>query len=86
MWASTAAGSHLLTAEALREVILATGFLERYWQPAARFPESAVPPAPTHLTIQYLIMQERFQAIQETRMRNTAEDRLRTVLLVCERP
>jgi hypothetical protein len=31
-------------------------------------------------------MQERFQAIQETRMRNTAEDRLRTVLLVCERP
>ena len=86
MWASTAAGSHLLTAEALREVILATGFVERSWQPAARFPESAAPPVPPHLTIQYLVMQERFQAIQEARVRNTAEDRLRTVLLVYERP
>ena len=31
-------------------------------------------------------MRERFQAMQEARVRNTVEDRLRTVRLVCERP
>lgn len=86
MWAREAADSHLLTADALHEVILATGFIERYWHPTATFRESAPSPGPTPRTIQYLVMGERLAVIQEARARNAAEDRLRTVLLVCDRP
>jgi len=85
MWAREAANSHLLTADALHEVILAAGFIERYWHPVATFQESAPSPGATPLTIQSLVMGERLAAIQEARARNAAEDRLRTVLLVCER-
>jgi SAM-dependent methyltransferase len=86
MWAREAADSHLLTADTLREVILATGFIERYWHPAATFRESAPSPGSAPRTIQSLVMGDRLAAIQEARARNAAEDRLRTVLLVCERP
>ena len=86
MWAREAADSHLLTADTLREIILATGFIERYWHPAATFRESAPSPGSAPRTIQSLVMGERLAAIQEARARNAAEDRLRTVLLVCERP
>src|SRR4029434_2268008 len=86
MWAREAADSHLLTADILRDVILATGFIERYWHPAATFRESAPSPGSAPRTIQSLVMGERLAAIQEARARNAAEDRLRTVLLVCERP
>jgi SAM-dependent methyltransferase len=86
MWAREAADSHLLTADALREVILATGFVEQAWHPAVTFRESAPNPGPAPRTIQSLVMGERLAVIQEARARNAAEDRLRTVLLVCERP
>jgi ubiquinone/menaquinone biosynthesis C-methylase UbiE len=86
MWAREAADSHLLAADALHAVILATGFTARYWHPAATFRESAPSPEAAPHTIQSLVMGERLAAIQEARARNTAEDRLRTVLLVCERP
>ena len=86
MWAREAADNHLLTADALREVILATGFIERYWHPAATFRESAPSAGPAPRTIQALVMGEHLAAIQEARARNAAEDRLRSVLLVCERP
>src|SRR5262249_41940229 len=86
MWAREAADSHLLTAGALPEGTLATGFIERYWHPAATFRESAPSPGSTSRTIQYLVMGERLAAIQEARAHNAAEDRLRTVLLICERP
>jgi SAM-dependent methyltransferase len=86
MWAREAADSHLLTADTLREVILATGFIEHYWHPAATFREAAPNPESAPHTIQSLVMGERLAAIQEARVRNAAEDRLRTVLLVCERP
>ena len=48
MWAREAADSHLLTADTLREVILATGFIERYWHPAATFREWLPVQAPLH--------------------------------------
>jgi SAM-dependent methyltransferase len=86
MWAREAADSHLLTADVLRDVILASGFIARYWHPAVTFRESAPSPGPAPRTIQSLVMGERLAAIQEARTRNAAEDRLRTVLLVCERP
>ena len=86
MWAREAADSHLLAADALRAIILAAGFVERYWHPTATFRESAPSPGPTPRTIQSLVMGEHLAAIQEARVRNVAEDRLRTVLLVCERP
>jgi hypothetical protein len=86
MWAREAADSHLLTADTLREIILATGFIERYWHPAATFREAAPSPESVPRTIQGLVMGERLAAIQEARVRNSAEDRLRTVLLVYERP
>ena len=86
MWAREASDSHLLTADALHEVILATGFIERYWHPTVTFRDSAPSPEATPRTIQSLVMGERLAAIQEARVRNAAEDRLRTVLLVCERP
>ena len=67
------------------EVIRATGFVERDWHPAVTSGiDSQSRPAPR--TIQSLVMGERLAAIQEARARNAAEDRLRTVLLVCERP
>jgi hypothetical protein len=86
MWASDPADSHLLSADALRTVILASGFVERYWQPALSVPEPAPSPGPAVPTIQYLIMGERLAAIQAARTRNQAEDRLHTVLAVFERP
>jgi SAM-dependent methyltransferase len=86
MWASEPADSHLLTADALREIIHATGFIERYWDPAVHFPEPAPRPGSTTLTIQRLIMGDRLPAIQAARDRNATEDRLRTVLAVFERP
>jgi SAM-dependent methyltransferase len=86
MWATEAADNHLLTADALREVILAAGFIARYWHPTVTFRESAPSPGPAPHTIQSLVMGERLAAIQEARVRNAEEDRLRTVLLVCARP
>jgi len=86
MWAREAADSHLLTADALREVILATGFSARYWHPTVTFRDSAPSPGSEPRTIQSLVMGERLAAIQEARVRNAEEDRLRTVLLVCARP
>lgn len=86
MWASEPSESHLLAGEALRDVIRAAGFRERSWNPAARFPEPASGAASTTRTIQHLIMGERLPAIQAARERNNAEDRLRTVLAVFERP
>jgi SAM-dependent methyltransferase len=86
MWASEPSQSHLHTAEALYATITATGFIARSWNPAVRFaepPASAVPPA---LTIQHLIMGERLPAIREARARNTAEDRMHSLLAVFERP
>jgi SAM-dependent methyltransferase len=85
MWASEPSGSHLLTAEALRQVILDSGFAERYWNPAVQFPEAAAPAPAAAMTIQQLVMGERLAAIQEARKRNAAEDRLRSILAVCER-
>jgi ubiquinone/menaquinone biosynthesis C-methylase UbiE len=85
MWASEPSGSHLLTAEALRRVILESGFVERYWNSAVQCPEAAAPAPATAITIQQLIMGERLPAIQEARKRNAAEDRLRSILAVCER-
>lgn len=86
MWASESVNSHLLSATALREVMTATGFSERYWNPAISFPEPAVSAADTSITIQRLIMGERLTAIREAGARNTAEGRLHSVLAVCERP
>jgi hypothetical protein len=85
MWASDPADSYLLTAEALRQVITASGFLERHWNSSVHFPEPAASPPSASITIQRLIMGERLPAIQEARKRNAAEDRLRSVLLVSER-
>lgn len=86
MWASEPANSHLLTAEALRQVVMDSGFVECYWNPAVRFSEPAVPVSSTAITIQRLVMGERLPAIQAARKRNTAEDRLRTILAIFERP
>jgi SAM-dependent methyltransferase len=86
MWASDPADSHLLSADALRTVILASGFVERYWQPALSVPEPAPSAGLAVPTIQHLIMGERLAAIQAARTRNQAEDRLHTVLAVFERP
>ena len=86
MWASDPADSHLLTAEALRQVIMASGFVERHWNPAVSFPEPAATAPHTAITIQRLVMGERLAAIQEARKRSAAEDRLRSVLWVGERP
>ena len=79
-----AADSHLLTADALR-VKSSTGFVERYWH-FVTAPGICAQSRPAPRTIQSLVMGERLAAIQEARARNAAEDRLRTVLLVCERP
>jgi SAM-dependent methyltransferase len=86
MWASDPSQSHVLAADALRATITAAGFTVRSWNPAVRFPEPAASAAPTALTIQRLIMGERLSAIREASARNTAEDRLRSVLAVCGRP
>jgi hypothetical protein len=86
MWASEPSQSHVLTADALRATITATGFIVRAWNPAVRFPEPPANAASAALTIQRLIMGERLPAIREAGARNTAEDRLRSVLAVCERP
>jgi hypothetical protein len=86
MWASMPLDSHLLAADVLYKIIHAAGFLERYWDPAVQFPEPALNSASSMFTIQRLIMGERLAAIQEARARNVAEDRLRTVLAVFERP
>ena len=86
MWASEPANSHLLAAAALREVITAAGFSAHYWNPAIRFPEPAANAASPAPTIQRLIMGERLTAIREAGARNAAEDRLHSILAVCERP
>jgi SAM-dependent methyltransferase len=86
MWASKPADSHLLSADTLCEVILTTGFRVRHWQPAVRFPESAPSPVSAPITIQRLVMGEHLLAIREAGARNTAEDRMHTMLAVCERP
>jgi ubiquinone/menaquinone biosynthesis C-methylase UbiE len=85
MWAREAADSHLLSADALRAIMLASGFIERYWNPAV-VPEPVGRPADTAITIQRLIMGERLAAIQEAQTRNAAEGRLHSVLAVFERP
>jgi SAM-dependent methyltransferase len=86
MWASTPSQSHMLTADALRTIMTAAGFRVRSWNPAVRFPEPPAGAAPTALTIQYLVMGERLPAIREAGARNTAEDRMHSLLAVCERP
>jgi ubiquinone/menaquinone biosynthesis C-methylase UbiE len=86
MWASEPTDSHLVSAEALREAMTATGFSERYWNPAVSFPEPAASAADTSITIQRLIMGERLTAIREAGARNAAEGRLHSVLAVFERP
>jgi SAM-dependent methyltransferase len=86
MWARTTAESHLLEAETLYQVIVAAGFRACHWNPAVRFTESAPTPDPTLPQIQRLIMGEELAAIQAARERNQAEDRLRTMLAVFERP
>jgi SAM-dependent methyltransferase len=86
MWANGPANNHLLAARNLHEVITTSGFRERHWNPSVSFAESAPHPSHTALTIQYLIMGERLAAIQEARARNAAEDRLRSVLAVFDRP
>ena len=86
MWASEPSESRVLAADALRATITATGFIAHSWNPAVRFPEPAANATPTALTIQRLIMGERLAAIREAGARNTAEDRLRSVLAVFERP
>jgi hypothetical protein len=60
--------------------------LPHHWDPAVRFPEPPGAGAPGALTVQSLVMGERLPAIQEARARNSAEDRLRTVLAVFDRP
>jgi SAM-dependent methyltransferase len=84
-WANEPANSHLLSAGALRAIMLATGFIERQWNPAL-MPKSASRPTDTAITIQGLIMAGRLPAIQEAQARNTAEGRLHSVLAVFERP
>jgi ubiquinone/menaquinone biosynthesis C-methylase UbiE len=86
MWASEPTDSHLLSAAALREVMTATGFCERYWNPAISFPEPAASAVSTSPTIQRLIMGEHLMAIREAGARNAAEGRLHSVLAVYERP
>jgi len=86
MWASEPSGSHLLSAAALRDTMMAAGFIEHYWNPAIRFPEPATNTASPSPTIQRLIMGERLTAIREAGARNTAEGRLHSVLAVFERP
>ncbi len=86
MWAREPTNSHLLAAAALREVILATGFIECHWNPVVRFPGAAAKRAQAPMTIQRLVMGDRLPAIQEANVRNTDEDRLHTVLAVFERP
>jgi SAM-dependent methyltransferase len=86
MWASDPSGSHLLTADALRQVIQDSGFVERYWNPSVQFSETSTGAPTTAMTIQRLIMGERLPAIQEARARNAKEDRLRSILAVFERP
>jgi SAM-dependent methyltransferase len=86
MWASEPSQSHVLTAEALRAIITATGFLVRSWNPAVRFAEPPASAASTALTIQRLVMGERLPAIREAGARNTAEDRMHSLLAVFERP
>jgi SAM-dependent methyltransferase len=83
MWANEPADNQIVTAEALHAVICATGFIEHYWEPAVHFPDPASRPV---VTIQRLVMGERLQAIQDARLRNEAEDRLRSALAVFERP
>jgi SAM-dependent methyltransferase len=85
MWAREPTESQLLSADALRAHILAAGFIEHYWNPAL-VPEPTRRPADTAITIQRLIMGERLPAIQQAQARNAAEDRLRSVLAVFERP
>ena len=85
-WAREPTDSHLLAAATLREVILATGFIECHWNPVARFPGAAAKRAQAPMTIQRLVMGDRLPAIQEANVRNTDEDRLHTVLAVFERP
>lgn len=86
MWASEPTDSHVLSADALRGTLTATGFIERSWNPAISFPEPAASVAPSALTIQRLIMGERLPAIREAGARNTVEDRLGSMLAVFERP
>jgi SAM-dependent methyltransferase len=86
MWASEPSQSHLLTAEALHAAITATGFIARFWNAAVRFAEPPASAVPATLAIQHLIMGERLPAIREAGARNTAEDRVRSLLAVFERP
>jgi SAM-dependent methyltransferase len=86
MWARGPDEHHVLPADALRAVMTAAGFVGRFWNPAVRFAEQAASTVSTALTIQHLIMGERLLAIREAGARNTAEERLRSVLVVCERP
>ena len=86
MWASAPSQSHVLTAAVLRATMTATGFSVRSWNSSVRFPEPPAGAVPTVLTIQHLIMGERLPAIREASARNTAEDRIHSMLVVCERP
>jgi hypothetical protein len=86
MWASDPSGSHLLTAEDFRQTLLGHGFVERYWNPSVKFPETSSSSSATTLTIQQIVMGERLPAIQAASKRNAAEDRLRSVIAVFERP
>ena len=86
MWASDPSGSHLLTADDLLHVVQDSGFVTRHWDPSVQFPETSTGAPTTTMTIQRLVMGERLPAIQEARARNAAEDRLRSILAVFERP
>lgn len=85
MWAREPAENQLVSADELRELILAAGFIERHWNPALA-PERTHRPADPAITIQRLVMGERLPAIQEAQARNAAEDRLRSVLAVFAHP
>ncbi len=83
MWANTPEQNQVVTAETLHAVIGAAGFVEYHWEPNIHFPDPPVRPV---VTIQRLVMGEYLQTIQEARLRNEAEDRLRSVLGVFIRP
>lgn len=84
MWADNPDSSFLRSPEEMRALIQAAGFRMRNWVDVTlEFSRRSTPSA---LSIQYLVMGERAEALSLNAQRNEAEGRLMNVQAVFERP
>jgi SAM-dependent methyltransferase len=86
MWASDLTTSFLLTADALRALVRAGGFVERAWEETTVQPPTSSSTAAGGVTIQQIVMGDRLPAIQAATARNWTERRLASIQALFERP